>query len=297
MEENKNKEINSLVGLLIIVLVVIIIGLIIYIVYKPDNNYNTVNNNDNLEGDVVNGNQSNEGSNTNNNVITSDHITNDKVQEIYDMVKIDLDLPDKIKYYEDGFFDSLNNKINILLSYQNCSKEKLTNEQISYLNSIITDEQIAEEFGYIKTEELINKLYEIYNIKITKNELYSIEKNNSYIYGIWNELRYSDKIDGFVSIAWGTGTDSVLHNEIYNYNETSTSAIVDTLVGVRTFNYQTSGEDMCNLYDLNNPIYKNIDINTFKFSEEDEDKFTKIRYTFTKRDDGSYYASDIRKIN
>lgn len=275
-----------MLGLIIICILVGIISFLItnMVFNKLDNNSdNTDNNNTN----VINDNS--------NKVVTSDHITNDKVQAVYDQVKIELSVFEKMRYYEDGFFDNLNNKINIILTTQKWQTSKLNSDNISYLKQI--NNMFNYDFGFIPTDTVINKIYEIYNIKMSKSDFVSLENDASKEYGLFTEYRYCDKIDGFILINWGAGFDEVSHNEVYSYTENGNKAFVDTLLGVAKYNYEKSSDDMCNVFDLNNPIYEHIDIKTFKFSEEDKDKFTKIRYTFTKRNDGSYYVSDIKKIN
>ena len=278
-----------MLGLIIVLLVGVIICLVIYMFCKQDNNSN---NNNTTDTNVINDNS--------NKVVTSDHITNDKVQAIYEQVKINHGIWGRARYYEDGYFSSLKNKIGFILTYSNLDENKLSDDNIKYLKNF---KNISFDYnhGYISSQQVINKIQELYNIKITKDDFVSIEHSNfeDNLYGEWTEFRYSSEVDGFVYILWGAGDPEYYYTEVYNYQENDNTAYVDTLVGAMCYNPDEGKTNMCNVENPNNRngVYQNINTKTFKFSEEDKDKFTKIRYTFTKRDDGSYYVSDIKKIN
>lgn len=293
MEEKKNGNISTLLGLIIIC---ILVGIITFLITnmalnKLDNNSS---NNNTTDNNVINEN------NTTQNIVKSDHITNNKVQAIYDQVKINHGIWGRARYYEDGYFSSLKNKIGFVLTYSNLDENKLSDDNIKYLKNF-KDISFDYNHGYISSQQVINKIQELYNIKITKDDFVSIEHSNfeDNIYGEWTEFRYSSEVDGFVYILWGAGDPEYYYTEVYNYQENDNTAYVDTLVGAMCYNPDEGKTNMCNVENPNNRngVYQNINTNTFKFSEEDKDKFTKIRYTFTKRDDGSYYVSDIKKIN
>ena len=117
MENKKNRNINTLIGIIIILLFLVIIELTIYIIYKPNNVFNTQNNNNAIEGE-----NNTENLNNDNYLITSDQITNDKVQEIYDIVKIEkFPVFSYPNYIQDGFINNLHNQIVIAMD----NKEKL----------------------------------------------------------------------------------------------------------------------------------------------------------------------------
>ena len=116
MEEKKNGNISTLLGLIIIC---ILVGIITFLITnmalnKLDNNSS---NNNTTDNNVIN-------KNNNNNVVTSDHITNDKVQAVYDQVKINHGIWGRARYYEDGYFSSLKNKIGFVLTYSNLDENQ-----------------------------------------------------------------------------------------------------------------------------------------------------------------------------
>ena len=329
MEEKKNGNISTLLGLIIVLLVGVIICLVIYMFCKQDTNSNNTDKNNTTDNNVINDNS--------NKVVTSDHITNDKVQAVYDQVKLEkFTYSDNAEYENENFVDDLYNKIVIALQSEGIDYSSYTDEQFyQHITTTYKKENYADSYytvyghininkGYVSFKSLNKQLKKLFNIEIKTDDLsklnYLIEKNvfnfDANVLSLYDEY-----LNGFIPID-GNGDGNLRHynSKIYNYTEDKEKIYVDTVYAYIAECINSQDGDWCaynskeiwkkawNNRNSNDKsaIYTNLELNRENsyFSEEEEkrfindkDKFTKIRYTFTKRDDGSYYVSDIKKIN
>lgn len=238
-------------------------------------------------------------SNTTNDVVTSDHITNDKVQEVYDMVNFKSTSNTNLNYIESGNLDSLNSKIGIILTHDK-NTTKFTSEQESYVKKAYSSHgNINPEFGYVSIDEVLSKLNSVFNMNVSKNDITSLD-SNSFNYGTFSNYVYDRTIDGFFAIYNQMGCSSPGECEtrietVYNYTEDNNTVIVESMIAFATYN-----GDKDSIYTDSNRstiLYENVSSYDFKLSEDDKEKCTKLRYTFNKRADGSYYFVDVKPLN
>ena len=303
MDDKKNNNINSILGISVILLVIVVISLVIYILYISNNglNINTTNANSNTTNNTINNNDtSNNNStesnnNTNSSTVTKNYIANENVKKVYEMIKFESSLGAPLKTSQNVNSNVISKRVGLILVRTKDTKG-FTVEQLDYIHkNYSASEYVTTERGYYDANEIIKKLKEYFDMDVSKENFASLTKSELR-FGIMNNYVYDSKIDGFLIINIPTGCSGPkecisIVEEVFNYSEHDNVATIDSRIAY------TDGYELYTDEQFYHSLRNDFNSSNFKFTDDEIEKVSKIRYTFNKRADGSYYFVDVKPLN
>lgn len=279
---------NTGLIILIIILSVLVVGLSGFVIYHKLFNNNDVNGGQNHDNGV-------EGTPIGNVVIE-----NSEVKDLYNYVQASLNSNNVCLgyYYQNSFKNhTLEDKISlVLINYANNYIKKIDDE---FLSKIPEGERefIKVNYLYYVDENYVKEgMKTIFNIDI---DLFNDENN----YGVW---KYITDAKAFIQGFGGGDYSAKIIQQIIEYAEIEDEinivvAKAEILPSSQTIidenGQKTKSAGVYRYMNKNNTlVFENVTYD-FRFTKENVDKFSQLKYVFKKNDNGKYYVSDIINLN